>query len=234
LLRGQRHLEIEIELTPKISLPPSAATWFASQLAWQDESCSLNAACQLAKFEAVDPEIQSPNFVQISMTDYSLTLLAGGLPAHRRTARCKLDTMLIVGNEQQRKFRLAIGVNISHAARAAIHFDSPVYAIDQLPSASLKNEVDYQCLLHLDCKNIISTFNEPVFLDGKLVAVRLRLQETEGRAGRLHISTPLTLEKAERQNLLGHTVAALKIDDDRHRVGIEFSRHDFFEVELQF
>ena len=231
LLRGQRYLEIEIELTPKISLPPSAATWFASQLAWQDESCALHAACQLANFEAVDPQIHSPNFVQISMTDYSLTLLAGGLPTHRRTARCKLDTMLIVGNEQQRNFRLGIGVNISHAARAAIHFDSPVYAIDQLPAASITNEAHYQCLLHFDCKNIVSTFSEPVFTDGKLVAVRLRLQETEGRAGRLNISTPLSLSEVERQNLIGHTVAALKINDNRHCVGIDFSRHDFFQLE---
>jgi len=234
LHRGQRYLEIEIELTPKISLPSSAATWFASQLAWQDESCSLDAACQLAKFEAVDPQIQSPNYVQISMTDYSLTLLSGGLPAHRRTARCKLDTMLIVGNEQQRNFRLGIGVNISHAARAAIHFDSPAYAIDQLPSASIESEAHHQCLFHLDCKNIISTFSEPVFTDGKLVAVRLRLQETEGREGRLNISTPLTLIKVEHQNLLGHTVAAPRIEGNLHRVGIDFSRHDFFQVELQF
>ena len=234
LLRGQRYLEIEIELTPKISLPSSAASWFASQLAWQDESCSLHAACQLAKFEAVDPQIQSPNFVEISMTDYSLTLLAGGLPAHRRTARCKLDTMLIVGNEQQRNFRLAIGVNISHAARTAIHFDSPIYAIDQLPSDTINKETHHRCLLHLDCKNIISTFSEPVFSGDKLVAIRLRLQETEGRAGRLNISTPLTLAKVERQNLLGHTDAMLKIDDNLHRVGIDFSRHDFFQVELQF
>jgi alpha-mannosidase len=80
LLRGQRYLEVEIELTPKITTPSSTETWFASQLAWQDESCSLHAACQLAKYQAVNPQIQSPNFVEITMTDYSLTLLAGGLP----------------------------------------------------------------------------------------------------------------------------------------------------------
>ena len=238
LARGQRHLELEIELTPKVSLPPSAATWFASQLAWQDESCTLHAACQLAKFETVDPKIQSPNFVQISMSDYSLTLLAGGLPWHRRTARCKLDTMLIVGGEPQRKFRIGIGVNISHAARAAIHFDSPTYAIDQLPaSATLPNggrALIGQCLLHLDCKNIISTFSAPVFVDGKLVAVRVRLQETEGRAGRLNISTPLTLEKVVRQNFLGQTDAELVIDDNLHRFGIDFSGHDFLQIEMQF
>jgi len=233
LLRGQRHLEIEIELTPKILLPSSASTWFASQLAWQDESCSLHAACQLAKFEAVDPQIQSPNFVQISMTDYSLTLLSGGLPAHRRTARCKLDTMLIVGNEQQRNFRLGIGVNISHAARAASHFNSPVYAIDQLPLAETKNGALSSCLLHLDCKNIILTFSEPVFADGKLVAIRLRFQETEGRAGRLHISTALLLKNVKRQDLLGDTVEDLSISDNPHRVGLDFSRHDFFQLELQ-
>ena len=87
LLRGQRYLEIEIELTPKISLPSSAASWFASQLAWQDESCSLNAACQLAKFEAVDPQIQSPNYVQISMTDYSCLLYTSPSPRDQRGSR---------------------------------------------------------------------------------------------------------------------------------------------------
>ena len=234
LFRGQRHLEIEIELTPKVALPASASTWFSSQLAWQDESCSIHAACQLAKFETVDPQIQSPNFVQISMADYSLTLLAGGLPAHRRTARCKLDTMLIVGNEQKRNFRIGIGVNISHAARAAIHFDSPSYAVPKSPAALSKVEAQHRCLLHLDCKNIVSTYCEPVFAESKLVAVRLRLQETEGRAGRLHISTALALASAERQNLLGHSDSTLKVDDNRHRVGVDFSRHDFFQVELRF
>ncbi len=234
LFRGQRHLEIEIELTPKIALPASAATWFSSQLAWQDESCSIHAACQLAKFETVDPQIQSPNFVQIAMADYSLTLLAGGLPAHRRSARCRLDTLLIVGNEQQRNFRLGIGVNISHAARAAIHFDAPVYTIDQLPSKFFEDAPQQHCLLHLDCKNIISTHSEPLFSEGKLVAIRLRLQETEGRAGRLHISTPLTLTSVERQNLLGHSDTTIKVDDNLHRVGVDFSRHDFFQIELRF
>jgi alpha-mannosidase len=208
LFRGQRHIEIEIELTPKVSLPASASSWFSNQLAWQEESCSIHAACQLAKFETVDPQIQSPNFVQISMSDYSLTLLAGGLAAHRRTERCRLDTLLIVGNEQQRKFRLGIGVNIRHAARAAIHFDSPAYTIEQSPSDFSTNAPQNRCLLHFDCKNIVSTQSAPLFESGKLVAIRLRLQETEGRAGRLHISTPLRLLSAERQNLLGQSDAA--------------------------
>jgi hypothetical protein len=234
LFRGQRHLEIEIQLTPKVTLPPSANTWFASQLAWQDEACKLYGACQLAKFEAVDPLILSPNFVEMSMSDYSLTLLAGGLPAHRRTARCRLDTMLVVGNEQQRNFRLALGINISHAARAAINFGSPIYSLDQLPSDKAETNSLARCLLHLDCKNIISTFCEPVFADGKLVAVRLRLQETEGRAGRLQISTPLRLTKVERQDVRGNANLVLEIDADMHRVGLEFSQHDFFQVELLF
>jgi len=214
LMRGQRYLQLEIELTPKISLPSSTATWFASQLAWQEESCTLHAACQLTKYDVVEPQIQSPSFVEISMSDYSLTLLAGGLPFHRRTERCKLDTMLIVGQEQQREFKLGIGVNISHAARVACHLGSPPYVIMQLPRSDKENTF-HRCLVHLDCKNVIITYSTPVYANGQLVAARL-------------------LKKVIRQNFLGHSEAELTIDSNLHRFGVDFSAHDFIQIEIQF
>ncbi len=236
LSRGDRVLEVEIELSPKITLPTAETSWFASQLAWQDESCSISAACQMARYETVDPVIQSPTFVEISTSEYRLTLLAGGLPYHRRTARCRLDTLLLVAGEQNRRFRIGIGIDISHAVRTAIHFNSPVYRIENTFPAAGENPrgIDGKCQLHLDCKNIVSTYSEPVFSGERLTAVRLRLQETEGRSGRLHISTPHQIEKVVRQNLLGQDDTELTLDESAHRVGIDFCNHDFFQIQLTF
>ena len=160
LTRGQRVLELEIELEPTKELPDSANSYFASQLAWQDEACTIRSGSQMARHETNDPKIESPNFVEISASDYRLTLLAGGLPWHQRVERCKLDTLLVVGRERQRDFRIGIGIDITHATRAAINFNSPVLKLEGLPASI--NELSLPQGLHLDCKNIIVTWSAPI------------------------------------------------------------------------
>ena len=233
LTRGQRWIELEIELTPKVKLPASAETWFASQLAWQDESCNLSSSHQQTRTENISPSISAPNFVEIGMSDYTLTLLTGGLPWHRRTARCKLDSLLIVGGEIATKFRFGIGFEISHASRAAIEFGSPNYQIDDFPLAVTPTSTVERSLLHLDCKNIITTYCRPIFTGESLTAILIRFLETEGRSGQLNLSLALPIEQANQQNFAGQNQKTLAIGVDKHTVAIDFSGHQFFQVELQ-
>ena len=235
LARGQRVLEVEIEIEPKQELPDSANSYFASQLAWQDEACTIRSGCQMARHETNDPKIESPNFVEISASDYRLTLLAGGLPWHQRVERCKLDTLLVVGRERQRNFRLGIGIDITHATRAAINFNSPVLTLEGVPASIA--DCDLPQSLHLDCKNIIVTWSEPIIESDRCVGVTLRLQETEGRSGKLNVLLPFAIASAHRQNFLGEGVETLVDDADggkRQPVSITFSRHDYFQIEVRF
>ena len=175
LARGQRVLEVEIEIKPKQELPDSANSYFASQLAWQDEACTIRSGSQMARHETNDPKIESPNFVEISASDYRLTLLAGGLPWHRRIERCKLDTMLLVGRERHCNFRIGIGIDITHATRAAINFNSPVLTLEGLPASIADSNLPQG--LHLDCKNIIVTWSAP---DHRKRSVRGRADAASG------------------------------------------------------
>ena len=235
LTRGQRVLELEIEIEPTKELPDSASSYFASQLAWQDEACTIRSGSQMARHETNDPKIESPNFVEISASDYRLTLLAGGLPWHQRVERCKLDTLLVVGRERQRNFRIGIGIDITHATRAAINFNSPVLKLEGLPASI--NDSKLPQGLHLDCKNIIVTWSAPIIEGDRCVGMLLRLQETEGRSGTLNISTPFSIATAHRQDFLGTNVETLVDESDGGKpqpVSITFARHDYFQVIIRF
>ena len=120
LTRGQRVLELEIDIKPTIDIESLTSKYFGHRLAWRDEACKIFGSDQFVRSEIYAPKIQSPNFVEIENLDYSITLLPGGLPYHQRINRRQLDTLLIVGDEKSRSFKIGIGVDLKYPLKSAI------------------------------------------------------------------------------------------------------------------
>ncbi len=82
------------------------------------------------------------------------TILTGGLPYHRRLGLRKLDTLLIVAGEAQRKFQFGVGIDLPHAYPAAMELLAPETVLRDAGPAP-DNRTGW--LFHLSAKNVVAT-----------------------------------------------------------------------------
>ena len=69
--------------------------------------------------------------------------------------------------------------------------------------------------------------------DGIMSGIRIRLQETEGRSGKLTICCPLAVMSAARVDFNGNYLRAIEtIGEEADRVEIEFINREYFEIAL--
>lgn len=231
VVRGLRVFEIGVEIIPKIQLSDSINHYFCNRLAWHDESSSLT--CNLLEMKTtVDSDwFLATNFIEIQQPDGPLTMLTGGLPYHRRTSRRMMDNLLIVGNEQERKFRLGIGIDLRYPMKASQNWLTPMYEIET-ELADHDNSAGW--LFHFDCKNILVTWWQPIVNADCLTGVQIRLRETEGRAGNLNLRCCRNIQSAERVNFSGDFLRAEKVDDSKDKLPIEFAGWDYFQIKLNW
>ena len=125
-LRGSRVLEIGISLEPE-RLPTGDpwANYYAARFAWGDATADLHSGLGTATLANEAPRLEAPYFIDVRCEKTNTTILTGGLPYHRRFGLRKLDTLLIVSGEAQRKFRLGIGVDEAYPYAAASEFLAP-------------------------------------------------------------------------------------------------------------
>ena len=65
--------------------------------------------------------------------------------------------------------------------------------------------------------------------------MKLRLRETEGRAGTLTVRCPRPIGAAERVKFSGETVQSLGLaEGSESSFTVEFGRNDYFEVLIQW
>lgn len=228
LARGQRVLEVEIEIEPTIDLGNSPTKYFGHRLAWRDEACKIFGSDQFVRSEIYAPKIQSPNFVEIENLDYALTLLPGGLPYHNRINRRQLDTLLIVGNEKSRCFNIGIGVDIKYPLKSAIDRVCPAL------TTTIKGDPPRQ-LFHVDSKNILITSVRPVFSDSDdAPSLEMRLQETQRRGGDVNLFTPFKMAEIYRTNFHGDIVETLHGSDSApvSQIKISYAAADYFQIRI--
>lgn len=246
LSRGIRILELQIRIDPLIELPGSIRDHFASETAWQDESCSLRISRQHTAQPWHATRLEAPNFVEIQATDYRLTLLTGGLPFHQRTSRCRISTMLIAGREQRRDFRIGIGIDVRYPVRAAIDFGSPVLALP-MPTGKPGN-APLLPAFHVDSRNVVVTWSQPSFDEaGSLVGLVMRIQETEGRSGRFRLRCLLPIDRVDRADFNGEVTSnvferSTESSDDEGAEGVKrddasppeiaFNRFEYFQIHV--
>ncbi|MGQ0634129.1 MAG: hypothetical protein ACT4QC_05950 [Planctomycetaceae bacterium] len=151
--RGRPVVEIESELN--IDRMPDGEPWhnfFASRFAWHDETASLTRASQMAASEAADERIESPHYVEIATADQRTTIVAPGLPFHRKTGPRMLDTLLVVAGETRRRFRFVIALDCDYPLQAALEATTPAIVIPTDRGPPPSGAAGWY--FHLDAKNV--------------------------------------------------------------------------------
>jgi alpha-mannosidase len=227
--RGSRTIELEIELDP-IRMPDARPwnSYYASRFAWHDEDCAIfrsvsgtNQPCDLASLE-------SPLFVDIRTGKLRTTILGGGLPYHRRIGSRKLDTLLVVQGETERKFRLGIALDAPNPTAAALALLAPPLKL----FGAYKPTTDSGWFFHIDHRNVIATSLIPLSSGQSQHGCRLRLLETEGRPAQLKVRCPYPLAGARKLAPGDTPPQELAIDSDTFSVPI--TPYQWIDVELLF
>ena len=239
VVRGMRVAELTVELDPKIELSQSRNHYICSRFAWKDETSRLIANSNESKNEIAAEWIEATNFIELNQGDHRLTVFTGGLPYHRRSSRRMLDSLLVVGHEQARKFKIGLGVDVPYPMRSAIGRLTP--AIQMNHGATSNRAATSNWTFHFNCKNIVATHWEPLIggengqRESSWTGVMIRLRETEGRSGKLTLSCPQQIESAMRTNFNGDFLQSIEVSpEESAKVEIDFSRFEYFQIKLHW
>jgi len=157
-------------------------------------------------------------------------LLSGGLPYHCRRGIRKLDTLLVVSGESERKFRLGLGIDLPNPVSAALSFIAPTMILPDRPQPPIPTG----WLFHLDRRNVIATHWTPIPRSEAtetgegITGFRVRLLETAGRETRLFLRC-FRAVKAARMSNPGEAATELPTKDDR--IEIPLKPYQWAEVE---
>ncbi|MCE9555352.1 MAG: hypothetical protein K8T91_18540 [Planctomycetes bacterium] len=213
IVRGTPVLWLDVEIQPLVEL--EADPWqhyFAARLAWSDESAALYRDVGLVAEATELRRIEAPHYVEIRSANVRTAILAGGLPYHRRVGTRQLDTILIVRDETKQHFRLGIGLDLTHPQTAALEcLAPPTHAFLNAPPPKIPTA----WLFHIDAKNVVATYWEPVVADGSVRGVRVRLLETAGRAVVCGFHSHRRISAARRLDFLGGSLGELQPDGDK-------------------
>ena len=225
--RGVRVLELEIEIDPDDQ--PVGNPWvsyYASRFAWGNEAADLFRTVNLARRGTTAKRIEAPNYVEIDDTATRTAILTGGLPFHRRVGLRMLDSLLIVHGETARRFRMGIGVDVTHPLQAALGLIAPpTLTAEKSPGPA---SADSSSLFHVDARNVLATHWAPTLQDGKPIGFVARLVETMGRAGRVNVSCFRPLKSAEQLDLSGNTLNACTVQEGKIR--LELAAHEWVDI----
>lgn len=229
LARGSRVAVLDIELDPE--LPPRADPWnsyYACRFAWGDEAAELRRSVGLTSQFTDARHLEAPYFIEIRAAKSRVTLLAGGWPYHRRVGDRMLDTLLIGRGESRRCFRLGIGAGIKHPAADALWLMSPPALV--ACGAAPKSPSGW--LFHIDAKNVVATHWEAIDQEARVVGFRVRLWETEGRAGPVRLRCFRAAASARHINFFGETVGSVTLEGDT--IFANFSPYELIEIEARW
>lgn len=227
--RGSRLLEVDLQLDP-VRQPESDPwnSYYAIRFAWGDATADLYRSVHLASVSSDVAQLEAPHFIDLRDEKTRTTILTGGLPYHRRFGLCKLDTLLIVRGESARRFRFAIGIDLPNPAPSALGVLAPEVVLPGVappPAAS-------GWLFHLSAKNVVATAWEPIISDTRVVGVRIRLLETEGRQTTTVLRALYPVKTARKFAPASSEPVTLPVSDDR--ITIEVGPHEWLEIEAQF
>jgi len=239
LQRGRNVIDIEITLSEVAFSDHSTKDFLVNRIAWSDETAELFCDMQGTRHAVRKPEIEAPHFVEVANSENKFALLCHGLPWHRRASRKMLDSILVVGHENRRTFRLGLAINPDSCMQLAIAEMHPKLTTDnQEKSAATDEEAKWG--LHLANRNLVITWTEPLLdEDGKNIGLRLRIQETEGQRGNLQLYCRRAIESGSKLSLDGERLRdityRMESSEQTSRytvVDTAFSANEWFGIEL--
>ena len=189
LWAGSRYVVVEITITPSEPLGPDPwNSYYAAALCLVGSGRGVVPRHRIARQKTDAKRIEAPQFIEIGSADVRTTILTGGLPFHRRAGVRMLDSLLVCRGETAATFKLAIGVDLAQPALAALELTVPPMA---LLETGARPQAATGWFFHVDAKNVVATHWESLGQTATsahgTVGFRVRLMETTGQAGRIHL-----------------------------------------------
>lgn len=230
LWRQDRVLRLHITLNPTMNLSGNPwVEYFASRVAWADEMAVLWQSANMTRQQTRANRIESPMYVDIESNNKT-SIIAGGLPYHRRVGYRMLDTLLIVPGESARTFQLGVAVDVPQSLRAAYHFlVDPCTLHTECPVPS---EGQPKWLYHIDARNIVVTHWTSIDDDQQCVGIRLRMLETEGRSARVKLRAFRPLTSGKKLNFLDGQMATCFVESQALQV--DMAPHEWSTIEARW
>ena len=229
--RGSRVLQLEVELEPAVE--PGADPWdtyFACRFAWADEAAEVYRSVHQTRQRTKARRLEAPHYVEVVSGERRTAVLTGGLPYHRAVGDRKLDSLLIVPGERQRRFLLGIGVDLPHPIHEAIALLAPPAAIPQVAPPPSPNAAGW--FFHLDAKGVLATHWSPLQREGAVVGFRTRLLETRGHSTKVRLRCFRPLRWARSVDFLGESLGDCRVEEGNVRV--ELAPYEWVEVEARW
>ena len=224
--RGSRVLQVEVELDPATELKPDPwNSYYCCRFAWADEAAELFRTVNETRQSASGQRFESPHYVEIAADKHTTTILAGGLPFHRRHESRMLDTLLFTRGETQRKFRLGIGIDLTHPMLEAVSLLSPPLIVQ---GAAQPTSGTSGWLFHIDARNVIATHWEPLAQGTSVSSFRVRLLETAGRPANLTLSAFRPIKTARQVDFRGEPAGDCTVEEGKIRV--DLPAHGWIEL----
>ena len=230
VLRGSRVLEVTIRLDP--AREPEADPWnsyYACRFAWSNEASDLARALNDIRRPTSAKRFEAPLFIQIDDGDARTAILTGGLPYHRRIGMRMLDSLLIVRGEQQREFRIGIGLDLKQPFREAQSLLSSQIVVPRIPVGS---ESTSSWLFHIDAPHVLLTGWDLVLEGDTVIGVKMRVSEVDGRPGRVCVRSFRAFDSARKTDFLGQTMTQCEVKGDQLR--FQISAHELVEIEALY
>ncbi len=229
--RGSRLLELEVAL--EVGEEPAADPWqsyYASRFAWADETAQLYRDVHETRQSTDAKRFEAPHYVEIDLGETRTAILTGGLAYHRRAGFRMLDTLLIVRGEEQRRFRIGIGVDLPNPLAYAHQLLAPPISAVCVGAAPTSSPTGW--LFHFDNKHVAVTSWNPLFEAGRLVGARLRVLETGGKAIRTKLSCFRPFHCCRRLDFRGRSLGDCRVEDGQ--IHLELASCEWCEFELRW
>jgi alpha-mannosidase len=228
LPRGQRGIQIDVELQPLLELLPDPwQSYVAGRTAWDDETASLKPIVRSRLRLAKNRRLFAPLGVLVQGASHTLLISGNGLPAHCRSGARMLDTLLLVCGESEVRQRLNLIFDSPRPVAAAYESVAPSETHHgwQLPA-------DSGWFFAVDQANVMASDWRSVFDQQRVVGVRGLLVETTGQAVQVQVSSCRRITSASLLDGLDQTTQPLQVEDDS--ISVWLAAHQQQAIEMRF
>ena len=213
-------------------IPPH---YLACRWAWGDDSTETFISVGGAMVKTESKELLAPEFVVNKSDDYSFTLKSFGLPWHRKIGSHRMDTLLAVDGETERRFHLEATIERSFSANAIAR--TPLYVVPVYDGA--KPKAKEASILDVGAENltVTSAWVESVPMDGaenseSKRVLNLHLLETHGKRTAVTLEFFRKAQSACLNDFCGEKIRSLDVDAGRPLVNLQ--PYAWEEVRIEF
>jgi alpha-mannosidase len=237
LWAGRPILEIDVHLSDldpdwfaEMGQADPWSRYLACRWAWPDSTSMLRRLAFGAPELTQAERPETPEAIDISTRRQRTGILFGGLPYHQKHGSRMLDTLLIAGEEQTRRFQLGVVLDLEFPFQAAQDFITPAVVVPVQGGPPRGGTMGW--LARIDQKSVAISHVE--FSDGSDNArgwgVTVLLVETAGHASRCRLRFCRDPVWARQIDFHGETTIDLPLEGDA--VLVDLTPHEMARVEV--